>query len=318
LALPFEQTEIDAIVKRMPPDKAPGPDGLNGLFIKKCWQIIKHDFYALCEEFYNGSANLECINSSYITLVPKTSNPETVSDFRPISLLNISVKLLTKILADRLQLVILKLVHSNQYGFICSRTIQDCLAWSFEYIHQCHYSRREAIILKLDFEKAFNTIEHTAILQMLEQFGFPERWLTWILMILSSGSSAVLLNGTPRKFFRCKRGVRQGDPLSPLLFVIAAELLQVLVNKAASMGLLRAPIPHEEDEFPIIQYADDTLLILQADANQLFFLKALLNSYEIASGLKVNYRKSQMIPINVGQVKARFGPFGDSVNIGAR
>lgn len=253
----------------------------------------------MCDEFYSGTVNLECINNSFITLVPKVSNPETVNDFRPIALLNVSFKLLTKLLADRLQSIILKIVHKNQYGFIRSRTIQDCLAWSFEYIHQCQHSRREAIILKLDFEKAFDTIEHNTIHHMLECFDFPERWLTWIRNILSSGSSAILLNSVPGKFFKCKRGVRQGDPLSPLLFVIAVELLQILVNKASSQGLLRAPIPHDDDEFPIIQYADDTFLVLQADANQLFFLKALLNSYESASGLKVNYRKSQMMPINV-------------------
>jgi hypothetical protein len=102
----------------------------------------------------------------------------------------------------------------------------------------------------------------------------------------------VLLNGVPRKYFRCKRGVRQGDPLSPLLFVIVVELLQVLVSKAASQGLLRAPIPHDDDDFPIIQYADDMFLVLQANANQLFFLRALLNSNETASGLRVNFRKS--------------------------
>jgi hypothetical protein len=299
LTLPFQHSEIDEIVRRMSCDKSPGPDGFNGLFMKRCWQIIKYDFYALCEEFYVGSANLECINSSYITLVPKIANPETVSDFKPISLLNISLKQLTKILADRLQSVILKIVHKNHNGFIRSRAIQDCLAWSFEYIHQCHQSRREAIILKLDFEKAFDTIEHVTILQMLQNFGFPDKWQTWISAVLSSGSSAILLNGVAGKSFKCKRGVRQGDPLSPLLFVIAVELLQILVNKAASQDLLKAPLPHEDDEFPIIKYADDTLLVLQADANQLFFLKALLQSYETASGLKVNYNKSQMIPINV-------------------
>lgn len=85
LALPFQQNEIDAIVKKMPTDKAPGPDGFNGMFMKRCWQIIMYDFYGLCEEFYNGTINLECINNSFITLVPKVSNPESVSDYRPIS-----------------------------------------------------------------------------------------------------------------------------------------------------------------------------------------------------------------------------------------
>lgn len=123
LAAPFQTAEIDLVIKKMPLDKAPGPDGFNGLFLKKCWHIIKGSFYNLCAEFYSGTLSLECINTSYITLVPKVSNPETVNDFRPISLLNGSLKVLTKILADRLQLVILKLIHKNQYGFIRSCSI---------------------------------------------------------------------------------------------------------------------------------------------------------------------------------------------------
>ena len=124
--------------------------------------------------------------------------------------------------------------------------------------------RRRAIVLKLGFEKAFDTVEHPAILFMLQKLGFLDRYLAWIQSILSSGSSVVLLNGVPGKFFKCKRrgGGRQGDPLSPLLFVLAAELIQVLVNKATNMNLLKAPIPHEVDEFPIIQYVDDTVLVL--------------------------------------------------------
>jgi hypothetical protein len=152
-------------------------------------------------EFFENKVNLAAINSSYIVLVPKISSPITASDFRPISLLNCCVKLLTKLLTERLQLIILKIIHKNKYSFIRSRTIQDCLAWSFEYIHQCQQSKRKIVIVKLDFAKAFDTIEHYVILEMLEKLNFPPKWISWVATILSSGTTSVLLNGVPRKSF---------------------------------------------------------------------------------------------------------------------
>ena len=141
------------------------------------------------------------------------------------------------------------------------------------------------------------------MLSMMAQLGFPDLWLNWMRVIFSSGFSSILLNGVPGKQFHCKRGVRQGDPLSPLLFVLAAELLQYVINDACQQGHLQLPLPQPSTDFPIIQYADETLMLMQAEEAQLYHLKGIIDDFALSTGLKVNFSKSPMIPINVSDAR---------------
>jgi hypothetical protein len=160
-------------------------------------------------------------------------------------------------------------------------------------------SKKLIIILKLDFAKAFDTIEHEAILQVMKHKGFNDQWLGWAKAILTIGTSSIPLNGVLGKQFECRRGVRQGDPISPLFYLFGSDLLQSAVNELVHLGKLSRPIEINDMDFPILQYADDTLLILPEDKDQLLALKEVLNKFSHFTGLRINFDKSQMVPINV-------------------
>jgi hypothetical protein len=153
--------------------------------------------------------------------------------------------LLTKLLANRLQSKILDLVHANQYGFLQTRNIQDCVGWAYEYIHQCKQAGTPSVILKLDFAKAFDTVEHIAILKVFESWGFDPRWMKWLTMIMLSGTSEVLLNGVPGKKFPCRRGVRQGDPLSPCCMLLPLNCYKLWSTDCILKGSSRRLFPSQ-------------------------------------------------------------------------
>ena len=125
--------------------------------------------------------------------------------------------------------------------------------------------KEATFFLKHDFEKAFDSIQYEAILRILVAKGFDSKWITWIQQLLTSATSSILLNGVPGNHFKCKCGVKQGDPISPLLFVIATDLLQTMINDLLLRGQLDLPLATHDHFYPVVQYADDTLLFVNAD-----------------------------------------------------
>ncbi|WVZ49929.1 hypothetical protein U9M48_001244 [Paspalum notatum var. saurae] len=162
----------------------------------------------------------------------------SVADYRPISLIHSFAKIISKVLALRLAPIMNSLVFPNQSAFIKGRSIHDSFLSVRNTVRRLHRNKTPALFIKLDITKAFDSVRWEYLLNLLKELGFPTRWCDWIVVLLSSSSSRVLSNGVPGAPIKHRRGLRPGDPLSPLLFVIAIDLLQKLLELASNSGCL--------------------------------------------------------------------------------
>lgn len=169
-------------------NKASGPDGITIEFIRKFWPKLYKDFHKIMADFHSNGTIPNGLNSSFITLIPKTKQPKLVTDFRPISLINCSLKILLKVMANRLRKVIPNIVLEEQSSFMKGRNITDSVLITIEVAHSLQTKAVEGFILKLDFEKAFNSVNWEFLIHSMEQIGFGDRWNNWILSILKSMS----------------------------------------------------------------------------------------------------------------------------------
>jgi mannosylglycoprotein endo-beta-mannosidase len=165
--------------------------------------------------------------------------------------------------------------------------------------------KASAIVLKLDFHKAFDSISWEALDRILIAKGFPSLFCLWIRNLNSSSQSAVILNGKPGNWIQCRRGLWQGDPLSPYLFNIVVDVLRAMLLQASVNGLLHHPIV-ENSPCPVLQYADDTIIIIRSSEDDIRNLKVVLDSFSVATGLQINFHKSTFAPIHVEQIRSVF------------
>ena len=220
LDAPFSEEEIWKTISSLPSDKAPGPDGFTGKFYKTCWQIIKVDIMTAVSAVWSWKMrNFEQLNSAYITLLPKKEDATNIKDFRPISLVHSFAKLITKLLANRLAGRLNQMVSPNQSVFIKGRFIQDNFMLVQQTARFLHQQKQARILLKLDITKAFNSVSWPFLLEIMKHLGFGPVWCDIISGLLASASTQVLLNGSPGETILHRRGLRQGDPLSPMLFI---------------------------------------------------------------------------------------------------
>ncbi|GJS32565.1 RNA-directed DNA polymerase, eukaryota [Tanacetum coccineum] len=280
-------------------NKSPGPDGYSFEFFKKYWKLVGPDLCEAVEYFFETGLFPKGCNSSFIALIPKVADAKLVNDFRPISLVGCVYKVVTKVLANRLSLVIADLVSDTQSAFVANRQILDGPFILNEIFHWCKRKRKQAMFFKVDFAKAYDSVRWDYLLDVLEAFGFGQTWCNWIRGTFSSARASVLVNGSPSNEFSFHCGLKQGDPLSHFLFILIMESLHLSFSRAVNKGIFKGVHLNGSITISHLFYADDAMFIGEwSDAN----LKGIINVLQcffLASGLKINIYKSQVLGVGI-------------------
>ncbi|RVW12426.1 LINE-1 reverse transcriptase-like [Vitis vinifera] len=279
LEQPFTEAEIHLALMGMNGDKAPGPDGFTVAFWQFCWEFVKEEIVDVFKEFYE--------------------------DKSPISLLGGVYKLLAKVLSNRIKGVLDKVVSPDQNAFVKGRQILDASLIANEVIDYWLKRKEKGVICKLDIEKAYDSINWNFLMKVMRKMGFGDRWLKWIWWCISTASFSILVNGVPAGYFSNSRGLRQGDPLSPYLFVLGMEVLSAMLRRAVDGGFISGCSIQGRGGMELnvshLLFADDTIIFCEARQDHITYLSWILVWFEAASGLRINLAKSEVIP--VGEVE---------------
>jgi exonuclease III len=231
----FTMVEVEMALKQMHPLKSPGPDGFSACFYQSNWATVQMEVCKAVLGFLNHGEFDDELNFTYIALIPKTKKPTAVTEYRPISLCNVMYKLISKVLANRLKKILPEIISPNQSAFIPGRLITDNILVAFEALHTMDRKmkgREGFMALKLDMSKAYDRVEWVFLENVMRKLGFAPRWIQMMMTCVRTVTYAVLIHGKPHGQIKPTRGIRQGDPLSPYLFLLCAEGLSSLLNLA--------------------------------------------------------------------------------------
>jgi retron-type reverse transcriptase len=214
---------------------------------------------AVVKGFKKGEVNLARLNFAKIIHIPKEEGANTLKKFRPISLINCSFKIFAKALNNRLERVCDKLLAPNQIAFVRGRYILQSVVSAHEILHDSIKSKEKGLVLKLDYEKSYDTVDWQFLKEILVSRGFGKKWVKWIIRLVKGGSICISLNNEDSSYFSPGKGLRQGDPLSPLLFNLVVDVFTRMLMKAS--GFMTPVYPKGVLN---LQYAGDTLFFYQA------------------------------------------------------
>jgi hypothetical protein len=191
------------------------------------------------DQFHGNTSLPKSFLSYFVALIPKVRPPLGLTDFRPISLLGCLYKLVAKVLAARLGKVMDSIVNSTQSAFIKGRSLVDGVVVVNEVLDLAKKTGKNCLIFKVDFEKAYDSVDWGFLEYMLRRFGFSEKWIDWMRACVFAGTMSILVNGSPTREIDIHRGLKQGDPLAPFLFLLVAEGLGGVMRKAVELNLFK-------------------------------------------------------------------------------
>lgn len=290
-----DKEEVEWIIKAMPRDKSLGPDGWTIELFIHFFDIIGDELTEVVEESRKKGEIYSSFNTTFIALIPKTENPASFEDFRPISLCNTIYKIIAKIIVVRLKPILSECISNEQFGFLDGRQIHEAIGVAQETIHSIRQAKKKGAALKIDLSKAYDRIDWSFLRLLLTHFGFKVEFINWIMGCITNVNFVVLINGAASNFFKSQRGLRQGCPLSPLLFLLAAEGLSRLILKAKHSGLFTGLEVAVNLFISHLLFVDDILIFLNGNLNEVKVLKDLIDLFLKATGLQINPRKSHFI-----------------------
>ncbi|GJR00675.1 RNA-directed DNA polymerase, eukaryota [Tanacetum coccineum] len=303
LEIEVTREEIKKAVWDCGVDKSPGPDGFTFGFYRRYWTFLENDVVEAVLYFFNHGQFPKGSNSSFITLIPKTQEAKMMKDFRPITLIGSLYKIIAKILANRLVVVLEDLVSDVQSAFVAKRQILDGPFILNELFQWCKMKKKHTMIFKVDFEKAYDSVRWDYLDDVLKRFGFGEKWCGWIQNCLLSSKGSVIVNGSPTKEFQFHRGLKQGDPLSPFLFLLIMESLHISMQRVVDAGLFRGIQVGSSLQVSHLFYADDAVFMGHWSEANIDTILRVLDCFYHASGLRINMLKSKLMGISVSSDK---------------
>lgn len=299
LILPVSLDEVKNALFSMGPYKAPGPDGFQPIFFRTYWDIVAKDVWSVvANAFATGSID-QSLSETMIVPIPKVDEPRNLKDFRPIILCNVMFKLISKVLVNRIRPYLEDIISPLQSSFIPKRGTTDNALIAQELIHCMHKKKGKSgyLMYKIDFKKAYDRVVWNFLKLTLSEFGFPQQTINLIMNCTTSSSLSLKWNNVKPESFIPTRGLRQGDPMSPYLFVLCMEKLALLIEeKVAANQWLPIKVSKDGPAISHLFFAHDCLLFTKAKASQARLVQQVLDSFCLASGMKINIQKSRFLP----------------------